>query len=149
MSASSNVAGVLVSLRPEFATAVAEGRKTVELRRRFPQVDAGVWLVIYATQPVGALVGMARIEEVKSASVRTIWKQHRGDVAISKSRFQDYFDDRSRGFAVVLGSYRPLGPIRTEQLAQILPGFHPPQSWRYLDEETLATISEDTKVPQG
>ena len=140
MSQRSGVAGVLVSLKPEYAAAIAEGRKTVELRRRFPLVDPGVWLVIYATQPVGAIVGMAPIERVDSDTTRAIWDEHHRQVGISKSRFRDYFDDRTRGFAVVLGRYYPLRPIRTEEITAIIPKFCPPQSWRYLDTRSVTLL---------
>ncbi|MCC7380858.1 MAG: hypothetical protein IT384_03460 [Deltaproteobacteria bacterium] len=140
MSPTSSVAGVLVSLKPEFAAAVAEGRKTVELRRRFPLVDAGVWLVIYVTKPIGAVVGMSPIQEVRRTAVTAIWNDHRENAAISRARFCDYFDDRVRGFAVLLGSYEPVRPIAADRLAVILPGFQPPQSWRYLNANVLAAI---------
>lgn len=141
MTPQRDIAGVLVSLKPEFATAIAEGRKTVELRRRFPSVDPGVWLVIYVTQPVGAVVGMARIEDVRLASVNTLWRRFRGDVAISKSRFDIYFASQERGFAVLLGEYHPVVPVAASQLTTLIPNFTPPQSWRYVTAEVIDSIS--------
>jgi predicted transcriptional regulator len=131
---------VLVSLKPEFASAVAEGRKTVELRRRFPAVTAGVRLVIYATKPVGAVVGTAPIEAVQSASLDSIWRRHRGEVALTKARFDEYFASRSQGFAVLLGRFEALGPIESATVGAIIPGFRPPQSWMYVDAEALAAL---------
>ena len=140
MTAPDDIAGVMVSLKPEFAKAVAEGRKTVELRRRFPTVAPGAWLVIYATQPVGAVVGISRIECVESRSVSSIWRKHRSRAAISKPKFHSYFAAQTHGYAVLLGEYEPVGPIASGEVKQIIPGFCPPQSWRYLDFHALEAL---------
>lgn len=139
-NARSDIAGVLVSVKPEFVTAMAEGRKRVELRRRFPVVPYGTQLLIYATHPVGALVGTAPIKDVQAATLSTIWREHRQEVALTKDRFDRYFASRSSGFAVLLGKFEPLGPLASAAVAQIIPGFRPPQSWRYVDVAELAAI---------
>lgn len=137
MSIPDSVAGVLISIKPEFATAIAEGRKTVELRRRFPLVAPGVWLVIYATQPVGAIIGMARIKRVAAGEVATIWRNHKNAAALDLSRFRAYFASRKQAYAVVLGSFEPIRPVTLDRLEQVLPGVRAPQSWRYLDRDTV------------
>lgn len=143
MSTLENAAGVLVSLKPEFATAIAEGRKTIELRRRFPQVAPGNVLVVYVTRPVGAVVGIATIRRVQEAALSTIWTQHRATVALSRSRFDDYFSGLSRGYAVHIDQYQPIGPVALARMAELVPGFRAPQSWRYLEEDTLAKLRSE------
>jgi predicted transcriptional regulator len=49
---------VLVSIRPFYASKILTGHKTVELRRKFPEVGAvGATALIYSSSPVSAVVG--------------------------------------------------------------------------------------------
>lgn len=135
-------AAVLISIKPEFVAAIAAGTKTVELRKRFPHVKTGMSLVIYATQPVGAIVGIARIDRVEQATPETLWKQHRHVVGIEQGLFDRYFDGCETGHAVHLSAYTPVQPLDLKAMASISPGLRPPQSFRYLSPRLLKAIAE-------
>jgi predicted transcriptional regulator len=50
--------GIIMSIRPEHAFDIMSGRKTVELRRRFPEhVPTGSLILIYASSPEQRLIG--------------------------------------------------------------------------------------------
>jgi predicted transcriptional regulator len=51
----------LISIRPGYANAILDGTKTIELRRRVPELVSGTRLWIYATRPTAAVVGVAPI----------------------------------------------------------------------------------------
>jgi predicted transcriptional regulator len=54
---------LLVSVRPEFASKIANGEKTVELRRRFPRdMVIGARVLIYSSRPVAAIICQAKIK---------------------------------------------------------------------------------------
>src|SRR6266851_9958504 len=56
---------LLISIKPEYASAILEGRKTVELRRKFPEdVAFGSRLYIYSSSPIQAVVGIASVTRV-------------------------------------------------------------------------------------
>lgn len=135
-------AGVLISLKPEFAEAIAEGRKTVELRRRFPKVERGCRLVIYATQPVGAVVGFATIRDVIFASPTAIERTYRSRAALSRRRFRAYFAGCARAVAVEIENHISIGPHRLDDLPLILPGFLAPQSWRYVTASEIHALQQ-------
>lgn len=135
-------AAILVSIKPDFAQAIANGTKTVELRRRFPCVHRGMSLVIYATQPVGGVVGLARIDRVEQATPDTLWAQYSGLVGIDKAAFDRYFDGCATGHAVHLSDFRPLEKLEIATMAGLVPGFRPPQSFRYLSADTLTRIAK-------
>lgn len=124
---------VMVSIRPPFAKAVSEGSKTVELRRKFPRVSAGTLLLCYVTKPVGALVGAARIEQIEENSPGALWKSCGGLTGVTRTQFLRYFAGCTRGFGIHLGRYRAIRPLSAAQMAAMLPGFRPPQSFRYID----------------
>ncbi len=133
-------AAVVVSIKPEFTQAIATGRKTVELRRKFPTVAPGMWLVVYATHPVGAVVGIASIKGVDRRPPSDLWEVHQDSAGVTKPFFDEYFHGCDEGHAVELGEWRPLEPTSVAKMNTILPGFRPPQSYRYLGPRTLRRL---------
>ncbi|MFZ5481171.1 MAG: GNAT family N-acetyltransferase [Myxococcota bacterium] len=130
--------GVLVSIHPRYVAAIADGSKRVELRKRFPRVPPGTPLWIYATEPVAAIVGHASIDRVEEGEVGHIWSAHRDSVAVNEREFAAYFEGRPRGVAVVLRDFVPLPrPITLGEARARVPGFTPPQSYRYLRDGRL------------
>jgi predicted transcriptional regulator len=142
-------AAVLISLHPEFAQAIAAGTKTVELRRKFPDAAPGTWLVIYVTQPVGAVVGMVRIAGVERAPVTTLWSRYRKDVGVLKNEFDAYFRGCEEGYAVKLGERLALGPFSVDDMGDFVPGFRPPQSYRYVDANGFEGLRAGARRTDG
>jgi hypothetical protein len=57
----------IISIHPGYADAILDGTKTIELRRRVPELANGTRFWIYATRPTAAVVGVATISDVKRA----------------------------------------------------------------------------------
>jgi predicted transcriptional regulator len=120
---------VLMSIRPLHASKILTGQKTVELRRKFPELTTkGAIALIYSSSPVGAVVGYARIKRVIKLPVPRIWKEHGSAACISKDEFDSYFAGLAYGFAILLESVRPLkkrvrAPIR-KFCVPIRPDYH-------------------------
>ncbi|MFF0014703.1 ASCH domain-containing protein [Streptomyces sp. NPDC005374] len=128
---------LLLSLHPRFATSILDGRKSVELRRQRVAVPPGTPVVLYATSPVMAFVGTARVARVDTASPSEVWKRHRSETGISRAEYDTYMDGAAQASALLLEA-----PERLEEpvpLAHLRAGgaFHPPQSYRYIAEDTL------------
>jgi predicted transcriptional regulator len=61
---------LLVSVRPKYASQILSGKKTVELRRKFPEtIAAGTLALIYSSSPVRAIVRYASHLELKLVSL--------------------------------------------------------------------------------
>src|SRR5687768_13507737 len=100
---------VLVSIHPDYALKILRGEKTVELRRRFPEVGAaGGMVLIYSTSPVCAVVGFARIKHVVKLPLAKIWKEYGAAASISKTDFCNYFSGVKEGFAILFGDVSSL-----------------------------------------
>lgn len=96
---------IIISIRPPHVDDILAGRKTVELRRRFPECMAnGGLMLIYASRPEQSLIGAARIEAVRRMTLAGLWRSFREQACIPKSYFNEYFSGASEGFGVVLGS---------------------------------------------
>jgi predicted transcriptional regulator len=133
-----------VSIRPHYASKILDGEKTVELRRKFPQVEAlGMTALIYSSSPVSAIVGYARIKHVLKLPVSGIWKQHGAAACISKAEFDAYFAGLRDGFAIVFESVQPLKKCFTAIDLRAQFGIVPPQSYRYITAECVALLSDE------
>jgi len=126
-----------VSLHPEFAARILRGEKRVEFRRRALGRDT-TDLIIYATAPVRAVVGVAEIERVKQGSPTSLWNAFRGVAGIERGPFFDYFEGVTEGFAYVLGPVRACAsPLRLGMAG--LP-MNPPQAFQYITTRTLDAV---------
>lgn len=141
-------AGVMVSLRPKYARAIASGAKTVELRRRFPELPPGTPIVIYTTVPVAAVTGVMWVGEVIRQSPSSLWSAVGDHAAVSRGTFFDYFEGCESGVALVIDRYQPLAPRSSSGLARVWPGFRPPQSFRYVPEVVLGRLLQGVVAPR-
>jgi len=133
---------LLMSLHPRYATAILDGRKSVELRRQRVAVPPGTKVILYATSPVMALVGTATVTAVQVGTPSEIWKTHKEHGAISRRDYLAYMEGAEQASALLLDAARPFSdPV---PLAHLRAGgsFHPPQSYRYVDPETLSSWVE-------
>ncbi|MYU07472.1 ASCH domain-containing protein [Streptomyces sp. SID8366] len=128
---------LLMSLHPRYAAAILDGRKSVELRRQRVAVPPGTKVILYATSPVMALVGTATVTAVEVGTPSEIWKAHKAHGAISRRDYLAYMEGAEQASALLLDAASPLSdPV---PLAHLRAGgsFHPPQSYRYVDPDTL------------
>jgi predicted transcriptional regulator len=135
---------VLVSVRPEYASKIFDGEKTVELRRKFPESPViGSVVLIYSSSPVSAIVGSAQIKAVRKLRVVQIWAQHGEEACISKKDFDSYFRGLTHGFAILLTNARLLKEqIGIVELQQQF-GIAPPQSYRYVQQGCSLLLSNE------
>jgi predicted transcriptional regulator len=131
---------LLLSLHPRFATAILDGDKTVELRRQRVAVPPGTPVIIYATSPVMALTGTARLASVETATPAQVWRRHRTACGITKTEYTAYMEGAAQASALLLDSPHPL--TQAVPLAHLRHNgaFHPPQSYRYLTREALREL---------
>jgi predicted transcriptional regulator len=140
---------VLVSIHPRFASAISSGTKTVELRRKFPEVQPGTVLVIYVTLPVGAVVGVAIIERVDRGPPAELWEAIEFAAGVSRDEFDRYFKGSDVACAVRLRCYSPLPrAVRLAELSSV--ELKAPQSFRYLQlPAAQVTVPTCASLPAG
>lgn len=131
---------LLLSVRPRFAASILDGDKSVELRRQRVAVPAGMPVVLYATSPVMALLGSARVTRVETATPARVWQRHRSRTGLSREEYDVYMEGAAQASALLLE--------RPERLSEPVPlthlragsGFHPPQSYRYIAPGALREL---------
>lgn len=133
---------VLLSVRPEYASKILSGEKTVELRRRFPTTTIGASALFYATSPVQCIVAFARIKDVRKLPTIEIWMDHGPAACISKKDFDKYFQGVKYGYAVFLEEVRRIEPGITARDLQTEFGIVPPQSYQYVKGECSSLLTD-------
>lgn len=128
---------VLLSIKPEFVREIISGRKRFEFRKRlFKQsVDA---VVIYASKPVGLIVGEFTIDKILTETPNALWKKTKKYSGITKEFFWEYFEGREKGYAIKIKQFfeyaDPINPF------ELMENFSAPQSYKYIDEDTMCFL---------
>lgn len=133
---------VIISIKPKYALQIIEGKKTIELRRKFPteNIKGGI-AIIYASSPIQKIVGYAFIEDVKKLSVSSIWEEFSKQTCVTKTFFNSYFNGLDEGFAIALSNPIKLRtPVDVKALEEEY-RFSPPQSYRYASKRILEAVS--------
>ena len=134
---------LLVSVRPKYASQILSGKKTVELRRKFPESAAtGAIALIYSSSPVRAVVGYARIKTVMRLPLTKIWREFGSAACVTKKEFDQYFLGLKYGFAILLDDIKLLERQTNASDLQSEFGIVPPQSYRYLPQHYTQLLSD-------
>lgn len=120
---------VLLSIKPEFAEKILNGTKRYEFRKQNFSKNVET-VVIYATKPVGKIVGEFRLKAVLEGTPEQIWQQTEKFSGIHKSFFDVYYRNRKKAYALqtedVVRYAEPLEP------KDFMADFVAPQSYRYI-----------------
>lgn len=121
---------VILSIKPAFAEKILDGSKRFEFRKCGFSITGVETVVIYATKPVGKVVGEFSIAEVHKDAPSRIWAKTKKHAGINKSFFDQYYADRDTAYAIAVGTVTKYEePVEITSLgAEITP----PQSYRYL-----------------
>lgn len=123
---------VLFSIKPEYANSILDGTKRYEFRRRIHRNTRVHTVVIYATKPIGKVVGEFSIKHVHTESPDQLWERTKGYSGISKGLFFKYFEGRDVGHAIEVNQVRRYtNPMLIENF---LPSGIPPQSYAYINK---------------
>jgi predicted transcriptional regulator len=127
-----------MAIRPQFASAIFNGTKSVEFRRR-PLASDIATVIVYVTQPTGRIVGAFDIAHQRIASPQALWRRYRTTGGIDRAPFFDYYEGVDVGVAIEISSPRVL--CEPVDLADVGPGLAVPQSYRYVAVDMLPVLA--------
>jgi predicted transcriptional regulator/DNA-binding XRE family transcriptional regulator len=135
---------VVLSVRPSYSNKIIDGKKTIELRRRFPiSVPRGTIAYIYSTTPERAIIGGAEIADIFKLPVTEIWTRFGKMAHIERSSFDEYYSGVKDGFALKFVNAREFSkPIELPELRERF-GFQPPQSFLYANPSLCAVLQNE------
>lgn len=123
--------GVVLSIGESPARLIMQGRKTVEIRKRFHERWVGCAASVYATGQSRALLGNVTIKDVTKAHPAEIWDRFGLQIGCSKEEFDEYAGGKTVVYALHLVDPEPYeAPIPLSQLSHLLgETLYPPQSY--------------------
>jgi len=120
---------VLLSIKPEFASRIFDGSKKYEYRRIiFKRRDVET-VVVYASHPIRRVIGEFDIGVILHEAPEQLWEQTHRYAGIMKTKFMEYFEDQTKGYAIGIRKTREYKtPLSLDDLMLS----SPPQSFIYL-----------------
>lgn len=132
---------VLMSIKPEYAEMIFDGRKTIELRRVCPKVARGDLVLVYVSGPKMALVGGFEVEGVVSSHPAQLRKEVLFESGVSTAVFDAYFKGSDVAYGIKIGrTWQLEKPTHLRALRRRKGGFQPPQSYRYIRSGEFASL---------
>lgn len=133
---------ILLSVKPKWAELIISGEKTVELRKsNFP--DHVKKIVIYATKPVGEIVGIVEVSGiVKSSSCQFSWS---GNTIYQSAKvsYQEFWKYYNNPYDRIVRVFLKNPQAIRMPLGEIVP--KAPQSFLYLTEQQFKEICNHGK----
>lgn len=121
---------ILLSIRPHYAYQIFSGSKRFEFRKVLYKNPEVTTVVVYATKPVGKVIGEFTISGVHKESPEELWRRTKMHSGISESFFIAYFEGREVACAIEVES-TTLYP-EPKELRDVVTNGLAPQSFRYL-----------------
>ena len=120
---------VLLSIKPEFALKIFEGSKKYEYRRTIFKRTGVTTIVVYVSNPIKKVIGEFEIEGIIQEEPQSLWEKTGKQGGISKERFLNYFENKTKGYAIKVRDARMYdAPVPLHKLMVV----SPPQSFAYL-----------------
>ncbi len=132
---------LFLSIRPRFAAQIFAGTKTVELRRVRTRIEEGGLVIVYASGDTKALLGAFQAEKVVASTPSAIWRRYGNKTGLTKREFDGYYSGSDTAFAIEIAyAWQLAVPVCLHTLRKKREGFRPPQSYHYLDTDTVLDI---------
>ena len=96
---------ILLSIKPEYVERILNGTKKFEYRKKIFKNKNVNTVVIYATKPIGKVVGEFYIRNIIEDNPQTIWNLTNKYSGISKNSFDEYFHNVQEGFAIEIAHF--------------------------------------------
>jgi len=132
---------LVISIKPEYMNLILAGVKSIELRKCRPIIPKDDILVaLYSTAPVKAVVGFCLLDELIEDNPTSLWSRFSDCVGIDKDTFFEYYSNHGKAFGLRLENVYVLKEsLGLEEIKAQLPGFTPPQTYKYYNLKYVET----------
>lgn len=137
MSSRQNSNIVLLPIQPRYASAIADGGKSVEFRKsKFRERVSHV--VVYSSSPIKKVLGYFPVTEISEMSPQMLWRRYKSQGGIDYKSFKEYYSGAYTGVAISIPEFFHLK--KPAQLSDINPTLKAPQSFLYLSQKDFRKI---------
>lgn len=129
---------ILLSIKPEFVEEIFKGNKKFEYRKSIFKNTKVKSVIIYATMPIGRIVGEFSIENILQDAPAQLWQDTSTKSGITKAFYDLYFEGRDKAYALQIGELiqykEPINPYN------LIKDFVPPQSFKYISDDNIMAL---------
>lgn len=133
---------VLLSIKPEYATAISKGFKKVEFRKRV-FADTVKQAFVYSSFPQKRIIGSFQIQHIEKGTPSEIWEKYSKIGCLSKQKFDSYYLGHEIAYGIEIPSFvnydEPLDPFGYDS------SFRAPQSYCYIDNVEFLNFLKSNK----
>lgn len=129
---------VILSIKPEFALKIFNGKKRYEFRKSIFKREGIKKIIVYASSPISKVIGEFEIAEIIYDDLERLWEETNRYAGIDEDYFYQYFAERETGYAIRIQNaklYEDKLCIRQHF------GVTPPQSFVYVNGVAFFTPS--------
>src|SRR5450759_3521856 len=101
---------VLLSVKPQYATEIARGKKTYEFRKAIFRSEEVEKVLVYVSGSVGRIIGYFHLGEIIEGSPHGVWDQCRRFAGVSRKEYFEYFAGSAKAFALEIRDFRAFEP---------------------------------------
>lgn len=123
---------ILLSIKPIYIEAIKSRKKQVEYRSWRPSCLVPFKVLIYATKPIGTIIGEFDVFEIYEDSKDNLWKKTKDIGGISYELFSNYFSNKNRCYAFQIDNFIE---YKTPITLNSIGIQHVPQRFIFLDKE--------------
>lgn len=120
---------VIMSIKPEYVEKIFKGEKKFEYRKSIFKKEVES-ILIYATKPVGKVVGEIIFTEILQDNPNEIWKLTAQESGVEYAFFKEYFNNKEIAYAIKIDKVSIYeSPV---ELDQYIGSGKAPQSYCYI-----------------
>ena len=123
---------VIISIKPQYVKEILLHTKQVEFRKQMFKKDVER-IYVYSSAPCKHIILYFTLERVEKDTPINLWNKFKNYGGVRECDFFKYYQNKDVGYALVFKELfllkKPIDPFME------IPGFVPPQSFRYLDYE--------------
>lgn len=94
---------ILLPIKPEYAEQILNRTKKYEYRKQRCKRNDIQSIVIYETAPIKKVVGEVEVTKIIENTPSKLWEETNQYGGIEKSKYNQYFKNKNKAFAYVLG----------------------------------------------
>lgn len=131
---------LLISIKPKWVAQILEGSKTVELRRRPPNLQRPVVALIYESGPSCCLRARCTMGPVISRSPEALWHEQGYRSCIERADYHTYFKGKNVAHAIEIHNVMEIAAKPALSYLRKEISFVPPQSWGWACKSLLELL---------
>ena len=143
--------GIIMSIQPKYSKQILDGKKAIEIRKKFNVKWKNHKITMYSSSPIKELVGYATIKDVIEDIPEIIWLRFFDQLGCSKSEFDDYTKGSKTIFAIVLSDVNRFNDNLSLNYLRDCTKLHinPPQSYSSVNNTEWKNAISIAELIQG